>query len=221
MQNCHTTTPAEDLTIEASTHCRICQNETANESLISPCDCKGTIGYVHQSCLETWLTQSSQSECELCKYPYLLIHSPCNRLFVETRRWLAKHKKCADTIAITIMTTFTILHVIFCVLLLDFIATKGLQLGVSVTVIRLVDPMLLILLNCGYVWVLYAFLKLRSCLTSRGIWKNPGRVRLVLAKNRATTRFELKSSSEEVSNHDQKSQEHLEDDQIYTREENQ
>lgn len=224
MQNCHTTytaEPAEDLTMTSdSIHCRICQVDTGSESLISPCNCKGTMAYVHRSCLETWLTQSSKSKCELCKYSYLLIHSPCNRFFVETRRWLSNHNRCADTLTVTIMTAITVLHVIFCVVLLDFVASKGLQFGISLTVIRMVDPVLLILLNCGYVWLLYAFLKLRSCLASGGIWKNPGRVRLVLDKNQATTSNGQKCPSEGVQNQDQKSQEPLRDDQIYISEEN-
>ncbi|KAF5295201.1 hypothetical protein FQA39_LY13206 [Lamprigera yunnana] len=50
--------------------CRICQTNTPNESLISPCNCKGTLAHVHLSCLEKWLNQSSRSYCELCMYHY-------------------------------------------------------------------------------------------------------------------------------------------------------
>jgi hypothetical protein len=38
--------------------------------LISPCICKGTLAYVHRSCLEHWLGRSATRHCELCLYDY-------------------------------------------------------------------------------------------------------------------------------------------------------
>ncbi|KAL0160351.1 hypothetical protein M9458_044076, partial [Cirrhinus mrigala] len=38
--------------------CRIChegQDVCNSEGLLSPCDCTGTLGTVHKSCLEKWL----------------------------------------------------------------------------------------------------------------------------------------------------------------------
>ena len=36
--------------------CRICfmTENTQNNPLISPCDCRGTLKYVHQNCLQHW-----------------------------------------------------------------------------------------------------------------------------------------------------------------------
>jgi hypothetical protein len=49
--------------------CRVCHGE-AEESrqLFHPCRCSGSIKYVHQDCLQTWLKFSKQShpKCELC-----------------------------------------------------------------------------------------------------------------------------------------------------------
>lgn len=38
--------------------------------LISPCMCKGTHGFVHQQCLEYWLSRSGLSHCELCLFHF-------------------------------------------------------------------------------------------------------------------------------------------------------
>lgn len=49
--------------------CRVCHGE-AEESrpLFHPCRCSGSIKFVHQDCLQTWLKISNQSQpkCELC-----------------------------------------------------------------------------------------------------------------------------------------------------------
>lgn len=45
--------------------CRICYS--AN-NLISPCNCKGTVGTVHLQCLERWLNESQSNYCDLCSY---------------------------------------------------------------------------------------------------------------------------------------------------------
>uniref|UniRef100_A0A3B3ILF5 E3 ubiquitin-protein ligase MARCHF2 n=3 Tax=Oryzias TaxID=8089 RepID=A0A3B3ILF5_ORYLA len=46
--------------------CRICHEGGSSEDLLSPCDCTGTQGAVHKSCLEKWLSSSNTSYCELC-----------------------------------------------------------------------------------------------------------------------------------------------------------
>ncbi|CAG9865411.1 unnamed protein product [Phyllotreta striolata] len=50
--------------------CRICYDNDKEEGLISPCDCKGTVGFVHQSCLENWLAASNSTKCELCNFSF-------------------------------------------------------------------------------------------------------------------------------------------------------
>ncbi|CAH8448380.1 unnamed protein product [Schistosoma turkestanicum] len=47
-------------------YCRICLGSSDFEELISPCFCAGTIGIVHQRCLEKWLNLSRSSTCEIC-----------------------------------------------------------------------------------------------------------------------------------------------------------
>ncbi|CAB02744.2 E3 ubiquitin-protein ligase marc-3 [Caenorhabditis elegans] len=59
--------------------CRICMcgetsipylGQQAGEPLISPCKCSGTMGLFHRSCLEHWLTLTSTTNCEICKFAF-------------------------------------------------------------------------------------------------------------------------------------------------------
>lgn len=53
--------------------CRICHCEAdAQNPLLSPCYCSGSLKYVHQSCLQQWLTASETRSCELCKFNFIL-----------------------------------------------------------------------------------------------------------------------------------------------------
>lgn len=59
-----------EITIERT--CRICMEpENQDNPLISPCKCLGTIRYIHEECLKTWLVSHfediAKSCCELCK----------------------------------------------------------------------------------------------------------------------------------------------------------
>lgn len=53
--------------------CRIChcESDTYNP-LLTPCYCSGSLKYVHQSCLQQWLTASETNYCELCKFPFIM-----------------------------------------------------------------------------------------------------------------------------------------------------
>lgn len=52
--------------------CRVCRNgpEPPSRPLYSPCHCSGSIGLVHQDCLEAWLDHSKKEVCELCGLKY-------------------------------------------------------------------------------------------------------------------------------------------------------
>lgn len=55
--------------------CRICmEGETSDSPLLSPCKCAGSIRYIHEECLKTWLVSHmediAESCCELCKTPF-------------------------------------------------------------------------------------------------------------------------------------------------------
>ena len=57
---------------ETDYECRVCRGnaEPPLRPLYSPCLCSGSIGLVHQDCLEAWLEHSRKDTCELCKLKY-------------------------------------------------------------------------------------------------------------------------------------------------------
>ena len=40
------------------------------EDLITPCKCAGTMGHVHSTCLEKWLSRTARTFCELCNHNF-------------------------------------------------------------------------------------------------------------------------------------------------------
>lgn len=56
--------------------CRICHEGGIGEGLLSPCYCTGTLGAVHKSCLEKWLSSSNTSYCELCHTEFSVERRP-------------------------------------------------------------------------------------------------------------------------------------------------
>ncbi|EKM50520.1 uncharacterized protein PHACADRAFT_263859 [Phanerochaete carnosa HHB-10118-sp] len=51
--------------------CRICSAPAEpDQPLYHPCKCSGTIRYIHQDCLTTWLAHSKKKSCDVCKHPY-------------------------------------------------------------------------------------------------------------------------------------------------------
>lgn len=53
--------------------CRICHCEADNGNpLLAPCYCSGSLKYVHQGCLQQWLTASETRSCELCKFNFIM-----------------------------------------------------------------------------------------------------------------------------------------------------
>ena len=53
--------------------CRICRltEEDSESKLYLPCRCSGSIAYVHEECLEQWISmKSGGSRCEICKYDF-------------------------------------------------------------------------------------------------------------------------------------------------------
>jgi hypothetical protein len=55
--------------------CRICYgSDEANDPLFQPCQCTGSMAFVHASCLDAWRNTSSNRksfyECDTCKFKY-------------------------------------------------------------------------------------------------------------------------------------------------------
>jgi E3 ubiquitin-protein ligase MARCH6 len=60
---------------ELEMQCKICYLKTT--PLLRLCNCKGSIGFVHEECILKWVTRKLEKQtvlempsCELCKTPY-------------------------------------------------------------------------------------------------------------------------------------------------------
>lgn len=55
--------------------CKICHEDDVEENLISPCNCNGSIKYIHKTCLIKWIKMKSHPKliCNECKIEYSLI----------------------------------------------------------------------------------------------------------------------------------------------------
>jgi len=63
--------------------CRICGDGGAEEPLIEPCACQGSMRAVHHSCLNKWRQESLNNgrpqnavRCEICNTPFHIVHPP-------------------------------------------------------------------------------------------------------------------------------------------------
>lgn len=77
--------------------CRICHEGAGGETLLSPCDCTGTLGKVHKSCLEKWLSSSNTSYCELCHTEFTIERRP-QPLTQVSRTWTVDSRVCSAEI---------------------------------------------------------------------------------------------------------------------------
>lgn len=59
---------------ETTRVCKICQSsldDTDNQlSFVHPCKCKGSIKYIHEECLNEWISLSKKTKCEICGYSF-------------------------------------------------------------------------------------------------------------------------------------------------------
>jgi len=61
--------------------CWLCMDADRAEPLVSPCACRGTIRFVHASCIETWLNERlrqplAETRCGLCGQQYSVVTRP-------------------------------------------------------------------------------------------------------------------------------------------------
>ncbi|RWS09587.1 hypothetical protein B4U79_06964 [Dinothrombium tinctorium] len=52
------------------TQCRFCFDYDDLSNLITPCGCRGSIGYVHKSCLKIWIETNHHVKCTICSQYY-------------------------------------------------------------------------------------------------------------------------------------------------------
>eukprot|EP00775_Hariotina_reticulata_P007666 gene7666-7869_t len=55
---------------ELSGQCRICLEEDTLGNLESPCGCTGTQQYAHKDCIQKWVNEKHNNQCEICQKQY-------------------------------------------------------------------------------------------------------------------------------------------------------
>ena len=46
--------------------CKICWDDGQSGQLITPCQCKGTMQFVHMECLLLWIAAKRDTTCDIC-----------------------------------------------------------------------------------------------------------------------------------------------------------
>lgn len=92
--------------------CRICHESDQKDKLESPCSCSGTIGFVHASCLEHWLTERNVNFCELCGHRFQVVTQPLTALrffrwVSQSKGWLSRECLC-DLFGLSIVILFAV-----------------------------------------------------------------------------------------------------------------
>lgn len=172
-----------DVAPTASMVCRICQTNTANEVLISPCYCKGSMAYVHLSCLERWLNQSSRSYCELCKYQYSAIETQrygfCEGLWLWIRHPRNRTHIQSDLLIAILLTIVTAGLVCVCIMGMHYFVIEARRFGMSRTWTKVVVCAFLGTVVIGYIVTIYLLVK-DELLPWYHWWRNTVDVRLHL-----------------------------------------
>ncbi|XP_044264904.1 E3 ubiquitin-protein ligase MARCHF3-like isoform X1 [Tribolium madens] len=144
--------------------CRICHaNNVPGENLISPCRCKGSLAYVHLSCLETWINESFRLTCELCGFRYRSIQTRRYTICESLKVWLLhprnKVHMQADVVIAFLLTLVTIGLATVCFIGMEYFIIEGNQAGVSKKWIKASIYMFLALVIAGYVSSIYLLFK--------------------------------------------------------------
>ncbi|KAF2896834.1 hypothetical protein ILUMI_09344 [Ignelater luminosus] len=113
--------------------CRICYDGDKDEPIITPCRCRGTVAFVHRSCLETWLAESNTTSCELCHHVYRTERTPKYTARQSIWRWF-RHQPLnigfhvrglrSDVLACAILTPLAIVITYVCLFSADYYNQK-------------------------------------------------------------------------------------------------
>lgn len=98
-------------TPEWGAFCRICHEKTPQKDLITPCNCMGSVSWVHRKCLERWLTVSHRNTCEICDESYT-----CVQTHPHVFLWLKNFPKpvITDALLCSFLTPLAVVSIILC-----------------------------------------------------------------------------------------------------------
>lgn len=88
---------------------------------------QGTIGLVHMSCLEKWLSMSNTHSCELCGYNFQTLRTPKYRVLYSIYYWVFLDRNPqyhrglkSDFIVFIVLTPIALIGVYSCIIAADF-----------------------------------------------------------------------------------------------------
>ena len=99
--------------------CRICLESLSTDKnpLIHPCKCSGSIKFIHEECLKTWIVSQAEdidhSHCELCKTKYKMSYRLVRRC--NTREGL--RSSCSKCLFVPIIITVMLMMFLIAYLL--------------------------------------------------------------------------------------------------------
>nr|XP_022915020.1 E3 ubiquitin-protein ligase MARCH3-like [Onthophagus taurus] len=176
-------TPISSSLSSCSMVCRICQTFSKQELLISPCNCKGSLAYVHLSCLEKWLNQAGRTYCEICMYQFNSTRTPRYGFWESIRLWFRhpiNRHHCRSTAIITVLlTTVTVGLVVMCLFGMQYFVIEARKMGVSELWTKSFVMALLGVVLLGYGTTFYVIVKDEVVPWHRW-WSNTVDVKLLL-----------------------------------------
>ncbi|XP_076252903.1 E3 ubiquitin-protein ligase MARCHF3-like [Rhynchophorus ferrugineus] len=159
--------PTRKLSV-ASVHCRICYDNEKPEELIAPCHCKGTVAFVHRSCLETWLGESGTTTCELCHQIFKTERTPKYTSPKSIWKWLLYGSRYpgqgvrGDIVACTIITPLAIIVTYVCLYSSEYYSQqKFAQVPAARWTSISLLVMIVVMLFGYYLWV-YSVIRLHA-----------------------------------------------------------
>ncbi|XP_077485494.1 E3 ubiquitin-protein ligase MARCHF2-like [Amblyomma americanum] len=89
--------------------CRICFRGVSCGSLLQPCMCRGSIGFAHKPCMERWVSERREEECNICHYNYPILRK--SRTFCELLQHPEGRKEPLVYALLGIIFSLSLLHV--------------------------------------------------------------------------------------------------------------
>lgn len=108
--------------------CRIClqavrKTEFSEKSVVTPCNCTGSIGTIHVDCFKTWLKYRNSNQCEICNTRYNLnLKSVGNGSY---SKYVSDDPSAGPIVAILTMTGFYT----WLLFKLDIVSMSGIKEG--------------------------------------------------------------------------------------------
>ena len=97
--------------------CRICHDgDLDGDKLISPCSCSGSVGLIHRTCIEKWLSTVNQDTCEICKQKFLVTRQsrPFSSWLMTPAVGDDQRNLLGDTVCFLLLTPLTSISAYLC-----------------------------------------------------------------------------------------------------------